>query len=1073
MFRFLIRCGLFCLTSGMLVAQLPVGQIFGVVRDPSGFVVPNVVVTVEEEATGQVFQVTSDATGDFLVRSLPPGQYSVSTEVAGFKRAVRRGIVVSALQNVRVDLSLEVGPSAQSVVVTADAPLVDTRSGTVGTLIDDKRIVDLPVRGRNMINFAYLAPGVGNISTTDEGKSSNAYNQQRLNMNGNRFYNTNTQLDGAAMYWSYRGAGILMPPPDAMQEVKMISSGVSAEYGRGTVVMSAVTKSGNNELHGSLYDYFRNDALDARAFFDTSKAKLRRNQFGVTVGGPVLKNKLFYFISYQGTRIRQDAANTSMFPPTQEERDGNFSHSSPAPIDPSTKLPYQNAQISKSSFDPVAVKLVNLMPLPTDSATGRLSWLQSQPSDSDNVVGKMDYTPRQNDRITLRYYFDYLRAVSVYPNSGMPAYAGVTPISNEAKSLTLTEMHIWSPSLITTTHASFTKFVYDENNAVHTGLADLGATNFVDGCSSCQPRLPFLVVSGRFEADAARDQQRSGPSYDFGQDWSLVRGKHEFKWGAQAQRILMLYTRDSYSSGRFTFDGSITKNVIADLLLGRSSKFTQNTNNVTGGMYYIPAFYAQDTWKASRRLTLTLGLRWEIYTPWRDDQGQMATYIAGIQSKTFPGAPLGTVYQTDPQYNYNTDFVNIGPRIGFAWDVFGDGKTAIRGGFGVNYDGVTGEAALAGNQPFSFSNTVNNPGPLSNPYTNVGNPYPYVINPAKAVFTLPATVGTDTPAGLQAMYNYNINFTIERQLSPTWSVQSSYVGNLAHKMLNYAEANAAIYGPGATTKNTDNRRPLYPTYTSIRALTSDGNSAYHSWQTVVTKRVSHGLSVLAHYAWSKGIDDCTSEVAGSCVEQDPQNRNGSRGLNDNDHAHNAAISYLYNIPFFKNAPAAVRGAFAGWQLAGIHRMQTGAPFSVMTGSDVSLTGVGYDRPNVIGDWHVSNPGVNGWFNACTLLANGTTQACRAGQSPAWQAAPSGRFGNAGRNILRAPGFVNWDLSVSKEFPFWGERRKIQFRTDFLNILNHANFDAPNATLSSPSTMGVISSTVGNARIIQLALRAEF
>jgi hypothetical protein len=657
---------LLLLAGAFLAAQVPMGQLFGVVRDSSGSVVPNANVAVTNEGTGQVLTASTNATGDFLLRSLAPGRYTVSATAAGFKTAVHRGVTVVALENARVDFVLEIGVTTQSVDVSAQAPLVDTRSGAVGTLIDDKRIVDLPVSGRNMINFAYLVPGVGNIATTDEGKSSNAYNQQRLNMNGNRFYNTNTQLDGAAMYWSYRGAGILMPPPDAMEEVKMISSGMTAEYGRGTVVMSAVTKSGTNELHGSLYDYFRNDALDARGFFDPSKAKLRRNQFGGTVGGPVLKNKLFYFISYEGTRIHQDASNTSLFPPTQAERNGDFSHSSPAPIDPITNQPYPGAQIPKTSFDPVAGKLVNLMPLPTDPATGRLSWLQSQPSTSDNVVGKMDYTPRQNDRISLRYYFDYLRAVSVYPNSGMPVYAGVTPISNEAKSLTLNEVHIWSPLLMTTTHGSFTKFVYDENNAVHTGLADLGAQNFVDGCSTCQPRLPFLVVSGRFEADAARDQQRSGPSYDFGQDWSFVRGKHELKWGAQTQRILMMYTRDSYSSGRFTFDGSITKNVVADLLLGRSSKFTQNTNTVNSGVYYIPAFYAQDTWKASRRLTLILGLRWEIYTPWRDDQGQMATYLAGVQSKTFSGAPLGTVYQTDPQYNYNTDFVNIGPRIGFA-----------------------------------------------------------------------------------------------------------------------------------------------------------------------------------------------------------------------------------------------------------------------------------------------------------------------------------------------------------------------------------------------------------------------
>ena len=1046
------------LISGLLLAQTPVGQIFGVVRDPGGLIVPNAAVVVEEEATGQRFPVTSNETGDFLVRSLPPGQYSVSTEVSGFKRVVRRGIVVSALQNVRVDLNLEVGPSAQSVVVTGDAPLVDTRSATVGTLVDDKRIIDLPVSGRNMVNFINLAPGVGNIASANEGKAN--YNQQRVNINGNRIQSTNTQLDGAAMYYAHRGQGILMPPPDAIEEVKVISSGMTAEYGRGTVVMSAVTKSGTNELHGSIYDFLRNDAMDARGFFDLSKAKLRQNQFGATAGAPILKNKLFFFVSYEGTRIRQDASSTSMFPPTQAERNGDFANSSPAPIDPTNSQPFPTRQIPVSRFDPVAVKLVGRMPLPTDPS-GRLSSLESQPATADNVIAKFDYTATQRDRLSFRYYFDYNRTVSVYPNNGLPKYSGASPTTMDPKSFTLNEVHVWSPSLLSTTHGSFTKFVYNELNAVNISLADLGATNFVDGCSTCQPRLPFLLVSGRFEADPARDQQRVGPSYDFGQDWSWQRGRHEVKWGAQTQRILFNRYADSYSSGRFTFDGTITKNPVADLMLGRSVKFTQNSNSVQSGLYYIPAFYLQDTWKVLPRLTLTLGLRWEIYTPWRDDQGQMATYVPGAQSKTFPTAPLGMIYQTDPQFNYVTDSVNAGPRIGFAWDVFGDGRTAVRGGFGTTYDGIVGEMGLSGNQPFSLGTTNNNPGPLSNPYANMPNPYPWVVNPAKAVFTLPASPSNYTPAGLQAMYNYNLNFTVERQLSPTWSVQTSYVGNLGRKLLNSTEANPAVYGPGATTKNTDARRPLAPLYTAFGRITSDSSSAYHAWQTIVTKRVSHGLSVLAHYSWSKAIDTCTSEVVGSCGQQDPANRNGSRGLGDFDHAHNATITYVYALPFFKGTTSALRQAFEGWQLAGIHKLQTGAPFMVTTGSDVALTGVGYDRPNLLhtpglSDGRSKQQELTQWFDTGAFVSN-----------------LAGQYGNVGRNILRAPGLLTWDLSIHKDFRLPGERRKIQFRTDFLNIMNHTNVAAPSAVLASPGTMGRITSTVGGGRVVQLALRAEF
>ncbi len=391
----------------------------------------------------------------------------------------------------------------------------------------------------------------------------------------------------------------------------------------------------------------------------------------------------------------------------------------------------------------------------------------------------------------------------------------------------------------------------------------------------------------------------------------------------------------------------------------------------------------------------------------------------------------------------------------------GDGKTAIRGGFGTSYDGILGEVALGGNQPFSLGITNNNPGPLLNPYANMASPFPYVVNPSQAKYNLPASLSNYAPAGLQAMYNYNFNFTLERQLSATWSVQTSYVGNLAHKLLSATQANPAVYGPGATTKNIDARRPLAPLFTGFDKFTTDGNSTYNAWQTVVTKRMGRGLSVLAHYTWSKAIDTCTNEVINSCGQQNPANRNGDRAPGNFDHAHSAVITYVYSVPFFKNAPSSVRSALAGWQLAGIHKLQAGEPFSVTTGSDVALSGIGNDRPDLLRK--PSLPGgrskqeeLTRWFDPSAFIAN-----------------QPGQYGNAGRNIIRAPGLIGWDLSVSKNFPIFGEGRRLQFRTDFLNIMNHANFDSPNAVLASPGAMGVITSTVGGARVIQLALRAEF
>lgn len=1041
------------LAAVFLNAQAPVGQIHGTVTDSGGLVIPSAPIVITEPSTGQRYEAASDEFGAYLVRALPPGEYTVTVHVEGFTQLVRQGIAVGALQNVRVDLKLEVGTTSQSIVVTGEVPQVDTRSGTLGTTIDDKKIVDLPLSGRNLVSFTNLAPGVTRISTAN----NVSYNQQRVNINGNRSYSTNMQLDGGSMYYAHRGQALLLPPPDAVGEVKVITAGVSAEYGRGTAVMSVITKSGSNEFHGSLWNFFRNDALDARRFFDISKAKLRYNQYGGTIGGPIVKNKLFFFGSYQGIKIRQDASSTSHFPPTAAERAGDFSASNPAPIDPLNGQPFANRQIPQSRFDPVAMKLIARIPLPTDP-TGRLSAQMSQPINGDNVIGKFDYTMSEKNRLSFRYYFDYQRGINVFPNSSVPFYSPA-PNSQDMRSLTLNYMRVWTPSLISTTRGSYLLFVYDESNSVRETLADLGAQNFVNGGGP--PRLPFLRVTGRFEANPGRDQQRSGPGYDFAQEWSWVRNSHEFKWGASVQRPGFDRFNNSYSSGRFTFDGSITKNAVADLLLGRSVNFTQNSNSAQAGHYYIPAFYFQDQWRMNRRLTLTLGARWEVYTAWREATGQMAGYVGGVQSATFPTAPLGMVYQTDPQFPYRTDKVNIGPRIGFAWDLFGDGKTAIRGGYATSYDGIVGEVGLSGSQPYSLSNRVNNPGPLSNPYANTPNPYPYVVDPVKAKFELPASPGTYTPGGLQAMYNHNISFTLERQITTSWAVQSSYVGNLARKMLNAAEANPALYRVGATTSNTDSRRPLAPLYRDFWAYTTDANSSYHAWQTLVTKRMSHGLSLLAHYTLAKAIDDaCTSEVLTDCRQQNPFDRRGSRGLGDEDRTHVAVISYVYGTPGLKNSHTAVRHVFGSWQLAGIHKFQTGNPLTVYTGSDVSLTAVGNDRPDLTGNPYLSKNRtrqelLNRWFDTSVFTRNLT-----------------GIYGNAGRGILRGPGDFSWDLSLQKAFPFSGEVRKLIFRTDMFNLLNHANLDDPQTTLSAPQSFGRISSTSGG-RVVQLALRLEF
>jgi outer membrane receptor protein involved in Fe transport len=1048
-------------------AQSPTGEIHGIVQDSSGLAAPGIPILVLDQETGRRYEAASNETGDYLVRSLPPGRYTISAEKEGFKKFVRQGVSVNALQNVRVDVVLEVGAVSQTVVVAGEAPQVDTRTSTVGTLVDDKRIVDLPLNGRNIVSLTALVPGVSRTSTANTVSSG----QQSVAVNGGRSYTTNMQLDGGGLYYANRGQGLNMPPPDAVQEIKVVTSGVTAEYGRGSAVVSVVTKSGTNTMHGSAWDYLRNDALDSRSFFQRTIAKLRYNQFGATIGGSIIKNKLFYFGSYQGIRIRQDASSTSAFPPTTAERGGDFSASNPAPIDPENGLPFPNRVIPRSRFDPVAVKLLDKIMLPNDPS-GRLSALTSSPKTGDMVTGKFDYTLRQNDRFTFRYHYDFQRGINSFPTvygsgANIPGYSPA-PNSDDINVATLSHLHTWTPNLITTTKGSFSLFVYDEFNSVRETLGELGAANFINGGGP--DRLPQIVVEGRFIVSPGQDQQRYGSAYDFGQDWAWLRGRHELKWGVQVLRHGYRQTKNDVSAGWFAFDGTVSKNAMADFMLGRLVRFRQSSLFLLDGHYYIPAFYFQDTMKLTPRFTVNLGLRWEIYTPWRDARGQMAGYVAGAKSKSFPTAPLGMVYQTDPEYNYNTDFRNAAPRIGFAWDVFGNGKTSVRGGYAVSYDGFLSDQLLEGDQPFTLNVEIRNPGPLSNPYGTNRNPFPYTVDPANAVYTYPVIIGAP-PVGknLSAMYTQNVSLTVERQIFSDTMVQAAYVGNFARKVLNTFQFNPARYIPGrdergnalSTTGNTDARRLLAPTYGGFRGFSSEANSNYNALQTLVNKRMSKGFTLLAHYTWSKAIDDvCTSEVASGCRQQNPFDRAGSRGLGDYDRRHVAVFSYLYELPGFRQSHAVVQHALGGWQIAGMNRIESGSSFSIQTGSDASLTGVGFDRPDVVGDWRLEGgrskaDEIARWFNTAAFRRNNP-----------------GEYGNSGRNIIIGPGSLTWDVSLQKTFAVAGENHKVEFRTDLFNLLNHANLNSPQASLASSQSFGKITGA-SSGRIVQFALRYEF
>lgn len=1067
----LLPLGLF---SVAVLGQTPTGQIVGIVTDPTGAAVVGAQIGLLNERTGENrICCQTDAEGGFLARALPVGRYTVTVEQPGFQKSVRSGLTVVSLSNVRVDIQLAIGDSKQTIEVTGDASLVETRSPTLANLIDGNRIIDLPLNGRNILNLAQTVPGVDRISLQNEG----GFEQQKLNFNGLRSYSTNVQLDGTPMFYAHRGSTVILPPPDAIAEVQVVTSGVTAEYGRGAAVVSSVTKSGTNQFHGSAYEFFRNDKLDARNFFAPVRPKLRFNQFGGTLGGPIKKDKLFFFGSFQGFRTQREVLISSAFPPTQAERRGDLSRSAPVPpLDPLSGQPFPNAQIPTSRLDPVAQRLLERIPLP-NQPTGVLAAVEPIPVTVNNTLVRLDYNISNSDRLAARYYLNPVRTRNPFPVSGgnpnnVPGYSPA-PFRDDSTAITLTHTRTWSPSLVSTTRASLMRFVYYAENSVRIPMEELGARNFVN--AGGPPRLPKLDVIGRFIASPAADSQRVGYVHDLAQDWSLIRGRHEIKWGGGFQRHQYYSLGNSSSSGIFGFTGDITRNgntlnAMADFLLGTFSSVNQNAVAISNGSYWNPGFYLQDNFRWSRRLTINLGLRWEIYTPWWERDNKRATFIPGARSTVFPTALPGLIYQNDPQYNYRGDYVNLGPRVGFAYDLTGKGRTTMRGGYAVSFDYLHAEHAININQPFTFGSSLQAVGTLSNVYQRAPNPFPYIVDPNNARFITPGSAG-NVFQNVRPMYNQNVSLTLQHQLGNDWLLQAGYVGNFSRKNQALNWMNLAPYIPGnnaqgqpiSTPLNVNQRRPLWPTFGSITGISSDSNASYNGLQTMVRKRMSNGLTMTGTYVWSKAIDECTSEFQ-VCFIFNPNDRRYNRGRGDNDRRHSANITYVYELPFFRNSNNSfARQVLGGWQIAGMNTFQTGTPFRSWffgLGVDTVMTGATLNRPDVTGNWRLPSDRpkaakVARWFNP-----------------DAFGLPAPGNFGNTGKGVISIPGLIQWDVSVQKRFKL-REGWNLEYRAEFFNVLNRANFGEPQGTWSARAVFGRITSTATDNRNTQMVLRLEF
>lgn len=1060
-----------CATGAAVFAQYTNATIGGIVSDAAGGVIADARVTIQNSETGYTKTIGTGADGSFLFPATPVGSYQITVEKPGFSKYVQTGITLVLNQVANLPIALRVGDVTQQVSVSADAELVNTRTAVVGQLVDTQQIVDLPLNGRQPQALLFLAAG-----TVDEtGKyclvncQGGVYpGEQDANVGGGGPRSVNFQMNGAGHNDTYVNTNLPFPNPDAVQEFNVQTDNISAQYGLGAgAVVNIITKSGTNALHGSLFEFVRNGDFNARNFFAPTQDTLKRNQYGASAGGRIIKDKLFFFGTYQGTPIRSAAQGRVSFVPTAAERNGDFSAVATALKDPSTGAPYPNNQIPVSQFSAPSNTLLKSIPLP-NGPDGRLTYGGPSVIQNDNQwLGKVDYLVGKH-QISGSYFWTRF---SEPPDINI-GRQNIIAADNSGNQVTIKNLAINHTYALSPTTLFLTWFGWDDQVGGSLSGAPFNFSSI--GVNIAAPTPPELVVSvpGFFGVSTGHLGNFNRGDFTIREDVTMQRGAHELHIGGEAVRVRNELVNTYTMSGQFTFGNQLTGNNLSDFLLGDASRFLQGAGefkNLTGTLWNL---FIQDNWRLTPRLTLNAGVRWDPYFPYTETKGRVPCYAPGQKSQRFPNAPVGLIFggpNNDPGCpagsGSEADLLNVAPRLGFAYRLDSAGKTAIRGGAGLYYTppGNHDSNGLVDTAPFGPRFDYSGNLSFVNPYGSIGipNPFPQQYGPnlptRDATFTLPVSVYGFFQHNWHMPELATWNLTLEHQFAGDWVVRAGYSGNkgtyLASGALGFREDNPAVYLPGASTKtNTQNRR-INPQFGSVGLFSSDNNSSYHAFKLNIEKRFAHGFSVLANYTFSKMIDDF-----GSSGTTDPFNRRFDYGTSNDDIPHLAHFSAVWQIPH-SNFHGVAGAVLSGWSLTGITTWRSGFPFSVVSGVDNSFSGVGYDRADYIGGGASLDTGrshgqlIQRYFNTAAFVPNAI-----------------GTFGSSGKNILRAPNFFDTDMGLLKQNKIT-ERTSLQFRAEFFNLFNNVNFSGPNNNLSS-SSFGQITSA-GSPRILQLALKLNF
>ncbi len=1061
----ILRISLALSTFTALLQAQATGVVVGLVRDSSGAVIAGASVKANNTLTGLDWTTESSATGRFNFPRLPVGAYKISVTRAGFRTFISEAFQLEANQNREITATLDVGATSETVTVTGAVSQVDTVAATIRQVVDEKRITELPLNGRNPMQLVLLVPGA--VSAPGGGTLNR---NDAISVNGGRGTATNYMLDGGDNNDPQQNVGAVLPNPDALEEFSVLTNNYSAEYGRNSgAVVNAVTKAGTNVVHGALWEFLRNDALDARSFFGISKSKLRRNQFGGAVGGPIIKNKTFFFGSYEGVRQSTGTTRSGLVVPTAEERSGNFTQSAQKPRDPITNQLFPNSIIPANRFDPASVKFLDVLKVPLPNSSGnRYIYNPPESTSSNQYLGRVDYALSNNQRLSGRLF---------YTTAGDLATAGLPVLTSEVafRTTNLTGQHTWtaSPTFLLVSQYTWNKSLIDRGPLPIGGgkgvsYADLGVKANRGGLDALGKALvPHYRggVTGYWDMNQDNLVLINRPTHQFLENASWTKGSHLLKFGGEYRWSKSDRVTANGVDPQFTFNGQFSGNAFSDFLIGRALRFTQGSIRINQIRAQTFSLYFQDDWKVSNKLSLNFGMRYEPQFPFYSANDELTLFRADQKSKVFPTAPAGLVYAGDanvPRGGTGSDINNLAPRFGFAYNPRGNGKTSIRGAYGFFYDVPRFHelSHFVNSPPYSLQITLQQPRSFSDPYAGQVNPFPYAPpstaqEKAAYEFLKPVTVGLSVDPFFAAPYAQQWNFNLQHEVAPGYVVTAAYVGTKGTRLPIRRELNPATFRTGATVGNSDARRIYAPNFASIISYENVINSTYHALQFTLNKRFSRGFTILASYNYSKSIDGMSLDVDGF-NGQDTLNMRADKGLSDFDIRHRFVTSFLWEIPGPKTGFA--KWVIGGWQANGILIIESGSPFTVVSGQDRALTATGTQRPDLTGD---------------PKLDTGRSRDAQMAQyfDPSFFVLPAlGSYGNSGRNSMIGPGDYNLDFALFKRFPI-RESWQLQYRLEMFNALNHANLGNPrrNITAARP---GQIDSTSG-PRIMQMGLRMTF